>query len=112
MELISGLPKGKRKLTIYGLFATIALAILFTGFQGFEYINAPFTIADSVYGSTFYFTTGFHGFHVLIGTIFIAVGFGPPRGSLRRGSFPGAKKEKKLEKFRGWGPQGTSFPGP
>jgi cytochrome c oxidase subunit 3 len=69
-----GLIQGNRKFTIYGLFATIALAILFTGFQGFEYINAPFTIADSVYGSTFYFTTGFHGFHVLIGTIFIAVG--------------------------------------
>lgn len=69
-----GLIHGNRKFTIYGLFATIALAILFTGFQGFEYINAPFTIADSVYGSTFYFTTGFHGIHVLIGTIFIAVG--------------------------------------
>jgi len=69
-----GLIHGNRKYVINGLIATIILALLFTGFQGFEYVNAPFTIADSVYGSTFYFTTGFHGLHVLIGTIFIAVG--------------------------------------
>ena len=38
-----------------------------------EYYEAPFTIADSVYGSTFYVATGFHGAHVLIGTTFLAV---------------------------------------
>jgi heme/copper-type cytochrome/quinol oxidase subunit 3 len=36
-------------------------------------MTSPFTISDSVYGSTFFMATGFHGFHVLIGTIFIFV---------------------------------------
>ena len=36
-------------------------------------MEAPFTISDSVYGRTFFITTGFHGFHVLVGTIFLIV---------------------------------------
>jgi heme/copper-type cytochrome/quinol oxidase subunit 3 len=51
-----------------GLWITILLAAIFTGFQGYEY--AGFTISDSVYGSVFYMLTGLHGLHVLIGTIF------------------------------------------
>jgi heme/copper-type cytochrome/quinol oxidase subunit 3 len=47
----------------------------FTGFQGYEYVQAGFNISDSVYGSTFYMATGFHGFHVIVGTIFLAVCF-------------------------------------
>jgi len=54
--------------TVTGLIWTILLATAFTCLQGFEYLNAPFTISDSVFGSCFYMTTGFHGFHVLIGT--------------------------------------------
>ncbi len=54
---------------------TLVFAILFTAFQGVEYANAGFTIADGVYGTCFYFSTGFHGFHVLVGTIFIGVAF-------------------------------------
>lgn len=59
--------------TVFALFSTICLGLLFTGLQLCEYINAPFTIADSVYGSTFFLTTGFHGLHVLVGTLFLFV---------------------------------------
>jgi len=52
---------------------TIGLAIVFTRLQAFEYINANFTISDSVYGATFYMATGFHGFHVFVWTCFLLV---------------------------------------
>nr|ULR86979.1 cytochrome c oxidase subunit III [Macquartia sp. 3 HNL-2022a] len=56
-----------------GLFFTILLGIYFTMLQAYEYIEASFTIADSVYGSTFFMATGFHGIHVLIGTTFLLI---------------------------------------
>ncbi|CAO3668054.1 unnamed protein product [Rhizopus microsporus] len=56
--------QGNRAGVIYGLIATVALAAVFTAFQGFEYYNAPFTFSDGVYGSTFYMATGFHGIHL------------------------------------------------
>ena len=58
---------------VWGLVLTIFLAIIFTCFQIFEYVTADFTISDGVYGSTFFLATGFHGFHVFIGTIFLTV---------------------------------------
>jgi len=64
---------GNRKETIVGLVVTIVLGVIFTALQGMEYYEAPFTIADSVYGSTFYVATGFHGLHVIIGTTFLIV---------------------------------------
>lgn len=59
--------------TTQGLFFTILLGIYFTVLQGYEYKEASFSIADAVYGSTFFIATGFHGLHVLIGTTFLAV---------------------------------------
>lgn len=56
---------------LQGLFFTVVLGIYFTVLQAYEYVEAPFTIADSVYGSSFFIATGFHGLHVIIGTTFL-----------------------------------------
>lgn len=58
---------------LQGLLVTIILGVYFSFLQGLEYIEASFTIADRVYGSTFFVATGFHGLHVLIGTSFLAI---------------------------------------
>ena len=64
---------GKREQSLLGLSFTVILGIIFTSLQAMEYYEAPFAISDSVYGSVFYMATGFHGFHVLIGTTFLFV---------------------------------------
>lgn len=64
---------GERKGALYGSIATVLLAIIFTGFQAIEYNVSSFTISDGAFGTCFYFGTGFHGFHVIIGTIFLCV---------------------------------------
>jgi heme/copper-type cytochrome/quinol oxidase subunit 3 len=46
---------------------------MFTLCQALEYVEACFTLSDGIYGSTFFLLTGFHGFHVLIGTIMLFV---------------------------------------
>uniref|UniRef100_UPI0030010FEC cytochrome c oxidase subunit III n=1 Tax=Sphyraena sphyraena TaxID=13692 RepID=UPI0030010FEC len=63
----------KRKQTIHSLALTILLGGYFTMLQALEYMEAPFTIADGVYGATFFVATGFHGLHVIIGSTFLAV---------------------------------------
>jgi cytochrome c oxidase subunit 3 len=65
--------QGNRSGSLYGLLYTIILAIFFTALQGIEYSVSSYTISDGVYGSCFYFGTGFHGLHVIIGTIFLLV---------------------------------------
>jgi cytochrome c oxidase subunit 3 len=67
--LIHGDREGLKK----GLWATIALGILFTAIQAYEYSAAPFAFGQNTYGSAFYMATGFHGFHVIIGTIFLII---------------------------------------
>jgi cytochrome c oxidase subunit 3 len=64
---------GNKIEAVFGLVLTIILAVLFTALQGFEYVSATFTISDGIFGSTFFMATGFHGFHVAIGTIFLTV---------------------------------------
>jgi len=58
---------------VYSLILTVALGIYFTLLQAMEYWEARFSISDSVYGSTFFLATGFHGLHVIIGTTFLIV---------------------------------------
>ena len=55
------------------LLCTILLGMYFTALQGIEYLEAPFRIADSIFGSTFFIATGFHGIHVIVGTLFLLV---------------------------------------
>lgn len=67
--------EGNRNHILQALFITIALGIYFTLLQASEYYEAPFTISDGVYGSTFFVATGFHGLHVIIGSTFLIVCF-------------------------------------
>lgn len=64
---------GLRGEAITGIILTVLLAIVFTACQAYEYLEASFNISDGVYGSTFFLATGFHGIHVILGTIFITV---------------------------------------
>jgi cytochrome c oxidase subunit 3 len=64
---------GEKEEASIALLVTVLLAVIFTYLQKIEYVNAPFSIYNTVYGSTFFMLTGFHGFHVLVGTIFLSV---------------------------------------
>lgn len=65
---------GNRKGAIIGALICVILALVFTALQGVEYYETSFTIADSVFGTVFFASTGLHGIHVIIGTIFLIVG--------------------------------------
>lgn len=64
-----------RKDFLAGLGATIILGLVFTALQVVEYMEAPFAFKESIYGATFFMATGFHGFHVVMGTVFLIVCF-------------------------------------
>jgi cytochrome c oxidase subunit 3 len=64
---------GDRDGVLKGLWLTILLGLLFSSIQAYEYAHAPFDFGKSNYSSAFYMATGFHGFHVAVGTIFLIV---------------------------------------
>jgi cytochrome c oxidase subunit 3 len=66
---------GDRNGAVWGLGLTIILGMIFTCIQAYEYSIAPFPFAGGIYGATFFMATGFHGFHVVVGTIFLIVCF-------------------------------------
>ncbi|APG62087.1 cytochrome c oxidase subunit 3 [Sphingorhabdus lutea] len=68
-SLVHGDREGLKK----GLWLTILLGLLFSALQVVEYVEAPFAFAQLNYGSAFFMATGFHGFHVIVGTIFLIV---------------------------------------
>ena len=85
------LREGNRQLFKIFLALGIALGVLFMFTQAYEYIHAPFSFKNSIYGATFFMATGFHGAHVIIGVIFLFVclmrGLGD---SLRRSTTSGS----------------------
>ncbi len=68
--------EGKQQEMVKALAVTVFLGVFFLGFQGYEYMHAHFGFTEGIYPSTFFMATGFHGFHVLVGTIFLAVCWG------------------------------------
>jgi cytochrome c oxidase subunit III len=64
---------GDRKGLVWGLVLTVVLGLIFSSVQIYEYAVAPFSFSGSLYGATFFMATGFHGFHVFVGTVFLAV---------------------------------------
>ena len=78
---------GDRKGLINGLWLTIILGATFTCVQAYEYAHAAFNYSGHIYGATFFMATGFHGAHVLIGTMFLTCAWSAPtRATSRRRS--------------------------
>ncbi|MEM1382054.1 MAG: cytochrome c oxidase subunit 3 [Pseudomonadota bacterium] len=65
--------EGERPPLLWALICTVGLGAIFTMFQAYEYTHAQFDFSGNIYGANFFMATGFHGFHVLVGTIFLAV---------------------------------------
>ncbi len=69
----AGLIESKFEEATQGLVCTLILAVAFLGLQIMEYTTAGFSMSDGIYGSIFYLATGFHGFHILVGALFLSV---------------------------------------
>ena len=65
--------ENNRKDMANGLILAVVLGLIFTVFQAYEYSHAAFGFSGNIYGATFFMATGFHGFHVIVGTIFLFV---------------------------------------
>jgi len=65
--------EGKQAESVKALAITVALGVVFTCFQAYEYYHATFPFKGGIYSSAFYMATGFHGLHVLVGSIFLTV---------------------------------------
>ena len=65
--------ENNRRDLVNGLIIAVILGLLFTFFQAYEYSHAAFGLSGNIYGANFFMATGFHGFHVIIGTIFLFV---------------------------------------
>lgn len=65
--------EGDNDAVVKGIAASVGLGVIFLGFQVFEYMHAPFGFKDGLFASTFFMATGFHGFHVFVGAMFLAV---------------------------------------
>ncbi|MES2214850.1 MAG: cytochrome c oxidase subunit 3 [Pseudomonadota bacterium] len=79
--------ENNKKEMVEALGYTVVLGMFFTAMQAFEYAHAPFKFTDGIYASNFYMSTGFHGAHVIIGTIFLAVCyFRARRGHFEKGN--------------------------
>ena len=65
--------EGNKRDAVRGLLLTVCLGLIFTCVQLYEYLHAPFSFRENIYSSTFFMATGFHGFHVLVGTTFLLV---------------------------------------
>jgi len=70
------LREGNRRELLQGLGLTIVLGVIFSSLQAYEYAHAAFGFGGNIYSSVFYMATGFHGAHVIIGTLFLMVCFG------------------------------------
>jgi len=75
LPFLNTLIDGDRKHLVEGLGLTVLLGLTFTGLQAYEYGHAAFGFKDGIYSTTFYMATGFHGFHVIVVTIFLIVCF-------------------------------------